>query len=87
MAKWIEFFEDSEKQASASRLCFIFGTFGLFALATAQFCGYGSIPLALYVTLGTMASGGYLGGKYIDSKDLTSLDTDEYVMDSAPEDK
>lgn len=54
-----EFFEDSTKQGSSARLCFIFGTFGCFSLATAQFCGYGEIPTALYIVLATLASGGY----------------------------
>lgn len=72
MSRLKEFLEDDDKQFSCYRLCFLAGVFGLFALAFLQFFGFGSIPTALYAILGTMASGGYLGGKYADSKYPTS---------------
>ena len=75
--KFSEFFQDVNGYSSAARLCFIFGTFGLFALATAQFCGYGELPTTLYIVLATMASGGYIGGKYLDKQEMVDIEDDD----------
>lgn len=64
----LEFFQDSDRLYSCYRLMFIVSTIGLFVLAFLQFFGLGEIPIALYGILGTMGSGGYIGGKYIDSR-------------------
>ena len=63
----VEFFQDSTRQLSCYRLCFMIGVFGLFGLAIAQFFGIGELPTALYAILGTMASAGYVVGKTNDS--------------------
>lgn len=68
----VELLEDSTGILSTYRFCFIFGTLGLFALATAEFCGYGSLSVSLYGILATMASGGYIAGKYNDRIEATS---------------
>jgi hypothetical protein len=76
----IELLEDDDGELSCYRFCFILGTIGLLALATAQFVGLGSLPTALYAILGTMASGGYLGGKITDRMYATN---DSEVVDES----
>lgn len=68
MSRFLELFEDDDKQLSMYRAMFLFGCVGIFSLATAQFFSVGSIPIALYTILAGMTSGGYIGGKYVDSK-------------------
>ena len=67
MSRILEILEDDDKQLSCYRLCFIGGCVGLFGLATLQFVGIGSLPVALYAILATMASAGYVTGKHSDS--------------------
>jgi hypothetical protein len=73
MVRLLEILEDDDKQLSCYRLCFIGGCIGLFGLATAQFVGIGSLPVALYAILATMASAGYVTGKYNDRMPQTII--------------
>ena len=72
----VEIFEDDDKQLSCYRVCFITGCVGVFGLAIAQFIGLGAIPIALYGIMATMASGGYVTGKYTDGRTTTITEED-----------